>query len=184
MKIQTSLLSPSSRQACDYSRISSTGKPSSQDQRKLISDRQSSSLLPGAVTSPIVASNPDGRGAVCSRRSRSACQRGRMLQPRLSRCFHQSSRSALFQIGSALYQLVYEWHFTKTTFSPEFSRKQTPPERSLQRKLFSSEFSPESSLEMGISSHNAPSCDMLKVSNVLCCSLFQEGDSHAARSAY
>jgi hypothetical protein len=33
---------------------------------------------------------------------------GRMLQQRLSRCFHQSNRSPLFQRRSATYQLVYE----------------------------------------------------------------------------
>src|SRR5712692_10245759 len=45
------------------------GRPPSQDERELISDRQSSQRLLGAATSPIVASSPDGRGAVYSRRS-------------------------------------------------------------------------------------------------------------------
>jgi len=75
----------------------STGKPPCQDQRALIVDRQSCQLWPAAATSLIVAYDPDGRGAVCSRRSHSL-QRGRASQPRLSHCFHQSSRFALFQI--------------------------------------------------------------------------------------
>jgi hypothetical protein len=50
------------------------GTPPTQDQRKLISDRQSSQHEPEAATSPIVAPNPDGRGAVCRRRSLSARQ--------------------------------------------------------------------------------------------------------------
>src|SRR6266849_4621256 len=56
----------------------STRRPSRQDERELIVDRQSSQRMPGAATSPIVASRPDGRGAVYSRRSlfvskRAAC---------------------------------------------------------------------------------------------------------------
>ena len=128
-QIQTSLLSPSSHQACEHSLTSSTGKSSSQDQRKLISDRQSSLLLPGAVTSPIVASNPDGRGAVCSRRSLSVCQRGRTSQPRLSRCSHQSSRSALFQKGPAIYQLVYESHLLKARGGHQRGKARRPSVR-------------------------------------------------------
>src|SRR2546430_2014517 len=45
------------------------GRPPNQDERELIVDRQSSQLLPEAATSPMVASSPDGRGAVSSRRS-------------------------------------------------------------------------------------------------------------------
>src|SRR6266702_7309537 len=88
-------------------RYVSTGKPPCQDERALIVDRQSSQLWPGAATSLMVAYDPDGRGAVCSRRSLSL-QRGRASQPRLSRCFHQSNRSALFQKEPAIYQIVYE----------------------------------------------------------------------------
>src|SRR5258708_33729835 len=44
------------------------GRPPSQDERELIPDRQSSQRLPGAATSPIVASSPDGRGAAYSSR--------------------------------------------------------------------------------------------------------------------
>jgi len=47
----------------------STGRPSRQDERELIVDRQSSQRMPRAATSPMVASSPDGRGAVYSRRS-------------------------------------------------------------------------------------------------------------------
>ena len=54
------------------------GRPPSQDERELMSDRQSSQPRPGAATSPIVACSPDRRGAVYSRRSlpvskRAAC---------------------------------------------------------------------------------------------------------------
>src|SRR6266700_445761 len=80
---------PSSHQ-CEGLPIVSTGQPSTQDERALIVDRQSCQLTLQAATSLIVASNPDGRGAVCSRWSLSL-QRGPTLQPRLSRCFHQSS---------------------------------------------------------------------------------------------
>jgi hypothetical protein len=75
--------------------IASTGKPSNQDERALIVDRQSCQLAPQAATSLIVAYNPDGRGAVCSRWSLSL-PRGHTLQPRLSRCFHQSSTPVPF----------------------------------------------------------------------------------------
>ena len=110
-KILTCLLSASSRRAREHLPTSSSGRPPNQDERELIVDRQSCQLVPQAATSLIVACDPDGRGAVCSRRSLSVCQRGRTSQPRLSRCSHQSSRSALFQKGPAIYQLVYESHF-------------------------------------------------------------------------
>src|SRR5258708_7039584 len=51
------------------------GRPPSQDERALISDRQSSQPVPGAATSPMVAFSPDGRGAVYSRRSLSVSKR-------------------------------------------------------------------------------------------------------------
>ena len=75
--------------------IASTGHPSNQDERALIVDRQSCQFAPAAATSLIVAFHPDGRGAVCRRWSRSL-QRGHTLQPRLSRCFHQSSTPVPF----------------------------------------------------------------------------------------
>lgn len=77
---------------------------------------------PGAATSLIVACDPDGWGAVYSRWSLLE-KAGRMLRQRLSHCFHQSSRSPLFQIGSATYQLVYELHVhIQTLISQKYAK--------------------------------------------------------------
>jgi len=79
----------------------STGRPPSQDERELIVDRQSSQLVPGAATSPIVASSPDGRGAVYSRRSLSVSKR--------AACYDRGSPVASTSIadGSFLTALSY-----------------------------------------------------------------------------
>src|SRR6266566_9166730 len=65
--------------SCSHSRTykdtPQRGRPPNQDERELIVDRQSSQLVPGAATSPMVASSPDGRGAVYSRRSLSVSKR-------------------------------------------------------------------------------------------------------------
>src|SRR3989442_2710649 len=65
--------------SCSHRRIyrdtPQRGRPPNQDERELIVDRQSSQLVPEAATSPIVASSPDGRGAVSSRRSLSVSKR-------------------------------------------------------------------------------------------------------------
>src|SRR5262249_21706193 len=74
-KIQTSLLPSFLTPERECEHPSSTGKPPSQDERALIVDRQSSQLGPGAATSLMVASDPDGRGAVYSRRSLLATSR-------------------------------------------------------------------------------------------------------------
>src|SRR5258708_21099419 len=72
-----SFLSPSSSclHRSTYRDALQRGGPPSQDERALISDRQSSQPMLGAATSPMVASSPDGRGAVYSRRSLSVSKR-------------------------------------------------------------------------------------------------------------
>src|SRR5947209_8664969 len=92
-----SLSSPSS--SCSHRRTyrdaPQRGRPPSQDERELISDRQSSQRVPGAATSPIVACSPDGRGAVYSRRSLSVSKR--------AACYDQGSPVASTSIADAIF---------------------------------------------------------------------------------
>ena len=92
-----SLSSPSS--SCSHRRTyrdaPQRGRPPSQDERELISDRQSSQRVPGAATSPIVASGPDGRGAVYSRRSLSVSKR--------AACYDDGSPVASTSIADAIF---------------------------------------------------------------------------------
>jgi hypothetical protein len=102
----------SSPSSCSHRRTyrdtSQRGRPPNQDERELIVDRQSSQLVPEAATSPMVASSPDGRGAVSGSAVAVRFQTCRMVRQKPSRCFHQYSRWQLLQMLSPTYQLVYE----------------------------------------------------------------------------
>src|SRR5260370_32017401 len=59
-----------------------------------------------ALTSPIAACDPGGRGTVFCSRSFSIARSGRTVRPRFSRCFHQCSRFRLSRTVSATIQYM------------------------------------------------------------------------------